>query len=44
MTLAEIDLPTMHRWSYKGGELPEETLELMKFKLLREFPIEKFGS
>jgi excisionase family DNA binding protein len=42
--LAEVDIPTLHKWQYKSGELPEAAIELLKVKLLSEFPIEKYGS
>lgn len=41
---AEVDIPTMHNWSYLNGDLPEATLELMKEKLLQEYPVEEFGA
>lgn len=43
MEIAELDLVTYHNWNYKGGELPEPNLKLMKAKLLSQFPLLEYG-
>jgi len=41
--LAELDLPSIHGWLHKGRELPARAGELMKAKLLLQYPLDEFG-